>query len=399
MKLYAFPSSISKMMSSKNDQVFLIGGFSGFLNFGDVIQLQGAIQLHRQRRPEIQIFPLIHPSSNMNGMDPAFLENLFGIEDWIYFLGDDEEPLIRAGDLFSDLRGLEIKDLPAYPLIHFYGSGRLNKFWGDRTLELLNLVLGGKQHQRYLISGQQVSKEFVTPFFEHIQRWQPDLIGCRDQESLGYLLDYGIDASYSGDDALEILQNLTNQVGQRDGELNGIGLNIRQTGFTGNDPVPGGHFSAPDEFLTDLGAMFSSSNLDFPLLIMETFGYSQRQGITVEDIPELETWYPESPHINLVEAIYEDSLMGVPPGVQHLRCAVVMSYHLALYLYFIKVPVYLVGFNEYYRQKQNSLGQGEAKLEDILFIGNRDTILSRQEDWVKQAREGRREWLDRWDDF
>ena len=143
--------------------------------------------------------------------------------------------------------------------------------------------------------------------------------------------------------------------------------------------------------------MFSSSNLDFPLLIMETFGYSQRQGITIEDIPELEIWYPEANRINLMRAMSEDRFQEMTQYIQRLCCAVVMSYHLTLYLYFLKVPVYLVGFNDYYHQKQSCLGQRDANLEDILFIGNRDAILSRQEDWLQQAREGRREWLERWD--
>jgi len=127
-----------------------------------------------------------------------------------------------------------------------------------------------------------------------------------------------------------------------------------------------------------------------PPFFLETFGYAQYQKLEIEDFPYLSKYFPDHKRINLVDDLLINDTQNAYLKLQNLSCAVVMSYHLALYLYFLKVPVYLLSYNEYYQHKQRSLGQVRTLGRDYF---KEDDILSRQEKWLENNQKLRQEWL------
>jgi len=373
MIFYSTPDTLERVQYSNRELIFLVGGFTGYLNFGDVIQLQGAIKLHRERNPECLLLPLIHPSAFGNGVKQTVINDLFKNQDWIFYLKKGEEIEYKNKSPVNQMLELYLEDDRREILVHFYGSGRLNQYWGESTLELLDTILEGIPFDGYLISGQQVSKPFIDLFVEHIKRWNPDLIGCRDRDSVDYLSGLGLNSIYSGDDALDILAELSTKNKPKNKDNKGqVGINFRRAIFTGNQE---NSKRDPSIQKNTIQSVLENMNVIHSPLYLETFGCTQYQKLEIEDFPYLSRHFPDHERINLVDdLLIKDTQKD----------------HLALYLFFLKVPAYLLAYNDYYQQKQRSLGQLRKFSGELFEV---DKIISRQDNWLEENIELRQEWL------
>lgn len=393
MKYFAHPATIQRLSNSELDMVFLVGGFTGFLNFGDVVQLQGAIRWHQGCAPAPLLCAFIHPRSVVKGIQLSELSSLFNMEDWIFFSypGEEQETFLELFD--QDIKPFTLDWIQSPVKVHFYGSGRLNRYWGTRTLKLLDDLLGKVSRKYYLISGQQVSLDFVEAFVDHLQVQKPTLIGCRDQSSLRALGAHNQKAHYSGDDSLEVLRLDRGEAAHGSKKKNGWGFNYRVTTFAGNMPDMIGDAKDKNSSLQVFKDMVSGLAVSGKMFNLESFGYPERQAVDIERVPALKKWYLEAETLNLVEAMMENRLSEVVRVMMNLRFAVVMSYHLALFLYILEVPVYLLSYNDYYRQKREGIDQGQESLGDFLTQRSRMGWLSRQNCWLEDALLKRERWL------
>ena len=165
------------------------------------------------------------------------------------------------------------------------------------------------------------------------------------------------------------------------------GLSFRQAEFTGYLVDPS---LAPPDLMKQIQALLEEVGCSHSPVILETYGFAEEQKIHFERIPEFGIWYPAYRRINLVDALVKGAFQDVIHTIRNLSCTVVMSYHLALCLYLLEVPVYLLGFNAYYQQKQRSLGQMKTFPGD--YLGNGE-VVSQQNAWIKKVQEQRRLWL------
>jgi polysaccharide pyruvyl transferase WcaK-like protein len=387
MDFFTAESTKKLLLAGKGKIVILVGGFTGYLNFGDVIQLQGAVDIHRKANEECVILPVIHPSAFQGSLDPVLLEELYSVTGWLFYAKTGSEQKMFQSEFLQSQVQVDLKAVSGKVLVHFYGSGRLNAFWGKDTLRLLEEVLSATTRAEYIISGQQVSPGFVKVFQEHLDRWKPSLIGCRDESSIKSLRSLGIPAKLSGDDAFEVLSEHSRSVTEKDPGEYSVGLSIRQTEFTGNDKI---QTTLPEGMINQLRRLKGIISPHDSVLAIRTFGYSRDQGISIEEFLELECQLSVGSEIDLVAALVENRFSGLTSMLQNLRCAVVMSYHLALFLQILQVPVYLIGLNEYYAQKQAGLGQSGSLSQFITALESRSPL---GRVWVKRQAEIRQDWL------
>lgn len=204
MTFVARPETIEKVRFAKQI-VFLIGSYNGYwYNFGDLLQLKGVINWYKQRFsgallcPIVDIQPLVEQASILNDIS-AF----FGIDDWIFYARNRESDIIDREAEIGKLQALVIPERNVVTILHVYGGGFFNSFWGEGMLEVIQWVLQQLPVDYYILSGQQVGVEFASILAEHCRQYRPDLIGCRDPLSLQVLKQQGIDAIFSSDDAFE----------------------------------------------------------------------------------------------------------------------------------------------------------------------------------------------------
>jgi hypothetical protein len=387
MDFYSGPAIKNHLYDGGQKIILLVGGFAGYLNFGDVVQLQGAIQIHQRADPEGIILPVIHPSAFQNGLKPEVLEKLFSVAGWIFYAKNPSEQIIFQDEQFQSLVPVDLGAVPGDVLVHFYGSGRLNEYWGEDTLRLLEIILTSISRVEYIMSGQQVSPSFIQDIERHLKKWKPLLIGCRDEHSVESLTSLGINAAYSGDDAFEILQGHSSSLVNKNLGEYSLGINIRRSGFAGNDTAP---TVLPEGLMDQLKDLYDDISPHQPILAIRTFGYSREQGISIENYLEMEGQFSIGTEIDLVKALVEKKLSDLSHILKNLNCAVVMSYHLAFFLRILQVPVYMVALNDYYAQKQAGLGQSGTLSG---YFNDLDSLINEGRIWLERQAAGRQKWL------
>lgn len=188
-------------------KVLLVGGFRGYWNFGDLMQLAGTVRWYACHLPEASLLPVVRLRP---AHDPHTLQafaTFLGVNDWLMY--SPAETLAVQ----SQARGLQLRRLdPAEALgnisLHVYGGGRLIRYWGDSTIRLLETILEGFGIESYLMSGQQIGLEYADQAARHALQWRPNVVGCRDALSVQALKERGVDACISGDNSFEELSRV-----------------------------------------------------------------------------------------------------------------------------------------------------------------------------------------------
>lgn len=401
-QFYALPKTIMELENSLKRIILLIGGFNGYWNFGDLLQLRGAIRWYEINHPEDIVCPFLHLKTIANHKDLELLNRLFTTEHWLFYAHHEEVDANQQAEVLG-LEPLKVLNKQAQALLHVYGGGFFNRFWGHWILSLIEQVLCLFSVTHYLISGQQVSPDFADILAEHCQYYQPDLIGCRDPLSVQLLQTHGILASLSGDDAFEELllykapqEAVTKPLVQAES----FGLHLNLSGYV---------YSARPGMneLSQEHALIQKVNNYFQLLL-ERFGLTAQPvivGAYLDARPELDdSWtclkktlftkyFPQFTALDLVGLLIQGKLQEAAITLQQLQLFVAMSYHTALFLKVLGVPTYLLAFNEYYQQKQQGIESCPRPLEDFLKTQPRQ-ILAEQDSYLLNHRQTRQSWLD-----
>lgn len=400
---YTLPEMNRKINSESASRIiFLAGGFNGYLNFGDLLQLRGALRWHKQHWPGAVLCPLLHLRTVSDEKTLRDLIDFFGTPHWLLYAHHDEDDASgRAAAL-----GLEPVKIPdnLNPLIlYVYGGGFFNGFWGRWMLDLIEAVLHTFPIGRYVISGQQVGAEFAPVLAEHCRRYRPDLVGCRDPLSVEVLTHLGIEAFFSGDDAFEELLRYaeTPATANATSLVNSVfGLHLNLSGYVYFSPTQGAQAQVSDRGISQqieclLQLLFTrfgpssipivvGSYLDSRDEVQDTWAAVKRTFLT--------RYFPQFIGLDITGLLLQGRLEEAVPLLCSLKLFVATSYHTALFLKVLGVPTYLVAFNDYYTQKQSGIQEPTHSFEEFLNI-DPETLRKEQEAVLSAHQKARQEWM------
>ena len=378
-------------------KVLLVGGFHGYWNFGDIMQLAGTVRWYAGHLPEMALLPVVHLRPVHDPRTWKAFETLLGVDDWLMY-SPGESLAVQ-----SQARELKFQRLdPAEALgnlrLHVYGGGLLNRFWGDSTIRLLETILEGFGIERYLMSGQQIGLECADQVARHSLRWRPETVGCRDVLSAQVLQERGVNACVTGDDAFEELVRvastpLGSEVHPVEPARFGLHLNLAPYARSVEDQPD---HEALETIGQDLGLLQSRFGEScHPLLIGAYLADPQGPEETWASIARvgLARLFPAFEGIDLVGLFLQGRLEGGAASIRSTELVISHSYHVALFAQLLGVPSYLVARNNYYRQKRLGLQTGPTELKEFLEIDRR-TRLGEQDSVLKGLAQARKTWLD-----
>ena len=400
---YARPQTVARLLGSQ-PMVMLVGGFLGGWNFGDVVQLAGTLHWRRAHDGHAPCCPLhfLDLAQSLEYIDQLCCS--FDVADWLFYdrYGNANKQQVRRLGL-EPLHGL----ITAPALLHVYGGGFFNGFWGDEVLACIEDMLGVLVPRQYVLSGIQVGAEFAPLLASHCQRYQPDLIGCRDQASIDILGRHDTAAYYSGDDALESLLDAAEQAGTRRSGDPGthppsLGLHLNTSGYVYD--VSNDQGSTQDAALDgdplrqinhDLRLLAECAGADAELLLIDVY---HNPGPHVQDTTgtmgktSLGRLFKRYQHLDLVDMFVHGRKAEAVIRLQQCRFIITTSYHLALLAAVAAVPVYLYAFNSFYRQKRDGIGQPDLSLPAFLEA-DRGMLVAHEQRTVAQQAAGRSLWM------
>jgi hypothetical protein len=344
--LFASPETAAAI-SAAESLAFLVGGYDGSGNFGDVLMLDVAMELLAPLEPGLLVLPVLerrfaahHPEIAAQMLRPP--------RHQVYF---DPE-----GACEDDLVAIEAGPGLSTAIAYLYGGGYLNGFWGDRKLAMMRaaeaaLASAEPREICRVGSGLQVEAAWLAGLSEEDTALLRsfELLGTRDPRSGELLAGFGSAfVPESGDDAVGALGRLRAAEPAEEGPLR---VNLH---YTEHDWVTGEAQSLLDfyvELLSELGQQLAR-----PLLVQPLVAYLDPR---VDEQPAAR---------RLSEALSARGIEVRPPAV--LRPAgldavaaemgaasltVACSYHAALTSLMMGLPTLTVAHNPYYEQKAAGL--------------------------------------------
>jgi polysaccharide pyruvyl transferase WcaK-like protein len=333
--------------AAANSVAFLVGGYDGSGNYGDVLMLDAALELLAPLEPELIVLPVLE--RRYGSHHPELAEQMIRPPRHpVYFDPEGE----GGGDLVPVATGPGLESAIAY----FYGGGYFNGLWGDRKLAMMRaaegvLAAGGPREIRRVGSGLQVEAAWLaglspqnTAFLRAFE-----LLGARDPRSGEILSGFGSAiAPESGDDAVGALARLRPAEPPGDDQLR---VNLH---FTDHDWVTVQAQPLLDFYVELLGRLGDRAGR--PVLAQTLVAYLDPR---VDERPAAE---------RLARALAERGIEVAEPVV--LRPAglgaaaarmgeacltVACSYHVALTSLMLGLPTLTVAHTPFYEQKAAGL--------------------------------------------
>lgn len=214
-------------LRAESPRVLLLGGYLGYPNFGDILQLKGAIAWHRARNanPPPGRSPAHTAAEVSNRLEPVIVcdtgaitdagfvgrvRNAFDVEHIVFLSTSGTRDAHSLSRRAPDLHRLEHSARITH--LHLYGGGYLNSRWGEHILSSAEFLHRSFGVGHYVISGVQAERDFSDRISTHVERCSPLLIGGRDDESVGILAEIDPSAAYSFDDAAEAMTALADRL-------------------------------------------------------------------------------------------------------------------------------------------------------------------------------------------
>lgn len=352
MQLYFYADEESiELLESMHSKALLVGGDFGYGNFGDVLQHVGSLQHIRawSRLKTASVFSLDALSRHI---DAVSLRNSYAVDALLFV---SENPIAEA-----ELKNLGLRIVSTIrniSFLHLYGGGYLNRMWGDFVLKVAGEFLAKLPGVTYVMSGQQLSSDYVQQAKLHVEKFNPRLVGFRDQASLSRARASGVLADFSFDDAVEPLLRLRHKFELRKG--NGAFIHLNTSGYTGNSEVISEMLSHLQNVAFSLGGQGRG-------VLLQAFQDARENVIdSIETVKRLEAGFPFSDIeiVLLVRAILSEGV--TQPHVLQGRFGYSSSYHVTLWLQLNGIPCWLRGSNGYYMQKREALGI-QGRFEDFM---------------------------------
>ena len=382
MHFYA-DEATRELLASPEPKVLLYGGFEGFDNYGDVIQAKGSVDFHRERTGLAPIMIV----SMAAWTDPELLQRLRENYDVRGFIFED-----GAWRDTSAVGLAPIRRIHAGALLHVYGGGYFNEFWGARRAFVCEQIIFRLHVSEYVISGVQVDEAGVSHLRSLFEKKAPLLVGARDEHSVSLLASTVPSARlrYSFDDAVEPIENLRDRL-VRLGAVQStaertVGLHMNLT----TEYMPSSQRENTIAALREVSARFPDHEFtllhaynDRRRIIRDTLGSIDDVGLTATHVQFDVINFATLASRRELDTI---TLRRLLRSLERLDFVVTSSYHIALTMNLLGKPTYLLASNEYYRDKRAALGLAENLGE---FLSD---PRSRIRNFSSERRE-RRDWL------
>jgi polysaccharide pyruvyl transferase WcaK-like protein len=346
-ELFATPET-ARALAEADAVALLVGSFDGSGNFGDIAQLDGALQMLEGVGDGLLALPILERSYladsrelNRQLLHPPAHAIFFGVD------GDD------------DLVPVPTPSGLGFACCYLYGGGYLNASWGERKLAMLRsaealLNSGGAERICRISSGLQVEADWIAKLgpddAERLRGFE--LLGSRDPASSRALAQLGGAGTVleTGDDAIGLLggHGAAEDPTTGDGRLH-VNINFAEHEWMTGRPRQVFDFYA--DFLVAAGRA-----AERPLTVHPFLAYVDRR---IDERPAL---------ARLLEALSERgvevaepvilrpaSLSRVAPELRGSLFTLSCSYHVALSSLMLGIPAVLLQDNPYYEQKAAGL--------------------------------------------
>jgi hypothetical protein len=347
--------------------VLLVGGYQGFANFGDVLQLKGVVRWHRRVTRLEPIVVLSTTPVTDRGLHDR-LRSWLGVRQLVYW---SERPLE-----VEPLGLTELREAPAIGHLHVFGGECLASRWLDTFLPLIESTHARFRVGHYVLSGQQADRAAVPRLREHFNRHPPIVAGGRDPESAEHIAAAGAPAAYSFDDALEPLdQFVAEAAGSQAGEPKPVDvlLHLNTSYYTAARGAPARRAGASlvGDLETLARAVGRPDAEGADVVVLQAFD-DQRVDEIIDSLGTIvrlaESFpFPTYRVVDLARLALELArrpLAATLPSSAPL--AYTCSYHVTLLCTILGIPCFLRAENPFYRQKRAALGLSEGTLEQFL---------------------------------
>jgi len=340
--LFASPETASAIAEAES-LAFLVGGYDGSGNYGDVLMLDAALELLSPLEPGLVVLPVLE--RRYGAHHPELAEQMIRApRHQVYFdpegAEDDGLVPIAAGP------GLDSA------VSYFYGGGYFNGLWGDRKLAMMRaaeavLAAAAPREIRRVGSGLQVESQWLANLSAEDAALLRafEMLGARDPRSGDVLAGFGSAiVPETGDDAVGALGRLRPSEPRSGGPLR---VNLH---FSEHDWVTA---EAPPlrEFLVELMA-----ELDGPVQVQPLIAYLDRR---VDERPAAEGLATDlsSRGIEVLDPIVlrPAGLGAAAAEMGKASLTIACSYHAALTSLMLCLPTLTVTHNPFYEQKTAGL--------------------------------------------
>lgn len=345
--LMATPGDRQRLANAKS-ALFLIGSYDGSGNYGDVLQLAGAIET-ASRLPGSPLVVAVAERETRGHHDELARRHgeLFG-EAAIAFFAEE------AGDAGDDLVPLVASEPPAGALVYLYGGGYLNEWWGARKAAHVAAVeeLAGGRRLPLVASGLQVEEKAVAPGgIAHELLARASWVGVRDVGSLEHVRRWipslADRVELAGDDALPFLAQPPIEPGPL------VNLHVNDGSWISDEPESLRRRIVA--LVRELGAATDEQLELQPVIAYEDPRVAESD--IVAALLEQHRAEIEAAGLRLAEPldVLEDAAHNELAKFRRARLTVCCSYHVSLTSLLAGIPVVLVAQNGYYAQKAAGL--------------------------------------------
>lgn len=338
--LYTDIASQEILLENKGKRL-LLGGDFGYSNFGDVLQLRGAIKKSKDQNLEPIVIYNLDSITDINYINRMKLLLNVNIIIFISYKNID----------FSDVIELKLSQLKAtvniYSL-HLYGGGYLNAMWGDYMLSLSEYFIDLFKIHDYRISGQQLESEYIDKFISHLNKTNPVIVGVRDFDSLALMELANYPCYYSFDDATEELLNISKKVSKNQDSTNTFLIHLNFSKYTDSN--------------NNIESIINKLNFikrEYPNYSINVFNAYNDNRYDVQDTLKslifLENRFPYKKYTVIDGGAVAYDIYDQDYSFLSSEFAISSSYHTTLLMGLSNIPCYLFTNNRYYEQKGRSL--------------------------------------------
>ena len=381
-KIYMYGDQDTIRVLNKDiPKVILIGGYLGYNNFGDILQLKEAIAFHKSVTT-LEPVVICQVSSIPDKHFLSRLRSWFGVCAIIFI--QDHAVDVALLDLHLIGNVISIENL------HLYGGGFLNKYWGEYFLKLVEGLIRNFSVDNYIISGQQIGAEFANKLKIHFEKYRPKLIGARDFESQKIINSIGFKCEFSFDDASNIIENWARRKPVNCRTAGALLIHLNTSLYTWNKrEEQREELNRVSQTLKTLAARFKTFEPVF-LSAYSEYRISVRDTLATiisleAELPYLDYRVMDIAHMALVHdpsSITIDNNLAIFSG----GVAVSSSYHTALFCNMLGIPCYMLSDNAFYKQKREGLGENRS-LDQFLenpSVLSYSRFMEQRVDWLEK---------------
>ena len=365
-RLYMRPAA-ARMLAGARGAAILIGGYEGWGNYGDLVQLEATLDLLGSAAAGVVGCPVISLHTAREHAERRAAGE-FSDHAELYYTppGEDSDPLAaQLGLVPAVLQG------PIKALVWLYGGGYLNPAWGVWKLRILEAARSllqrmGQTDQVLISSGLQVdpgwSRQLSVALRGVLTGLDP--LGVRDElsaQAAPVLFDSTTAVLRTGDDAVGILKHADPPDPGPRGDDWSLNLHFCPGEWVADDPARARAWLR--DLVAEIARLTGERIRVQPLIAYEDPSLSERA-----DLATLCAELERQSGITSAEPIVltATAILDHAATVGSARLSVSTSYHVALTSLLLGVPAVLVQETAYYAQKASGL-RADFKLPEAAF--------------------------------